>query len=237
MIKLFNESTKEKKMEVLYTAEKAFNNVWTAVEKSVRLEYDIQDCKEAIKAGRPGTMAFKIVAIAFLVAGAVLALLSIILSNTLLGLLPKFLWGPCLLMGALTFLIPYRLYKKDLSENTKKLPQLELQLADAERLEAEVKEQNQIGMAIHRELCPECENPQEFRMFVGYFESGRADSLKEAKNLFAQERHQIQMQKMTQEQIAASEAARMAAERAENAANSAVIAAQNAETQARWAAW
>lgn len=237
MINHFNESSKEKKMEVLYTAEREFNNVWTASEKVVLLQYELKDCKKEIEEAKPRIIAFRIVAIAFLIAGAVLACLAIILSETLLGLLPMFLWFPCLLGSVLTFLIPYRLYKKDLDQNTKKLPELKLQLADAEKLEKEVKEQNITGMVIRSELCPECNTPQELRMFIGYFESGRADSLKEAKNLFAQERHQLQMQKLTREQIAASEAARQAAERAEEAARSAQNAAKSAQTQATWAAY
>lgn len=236
MIQLFNTSTKEKKLEVLYTAEKAYNAIWTAAEKCAPLIIEIEDCKKSIETDTAAIPSYKAASRFFLIIAAVLGVIYMIIPG---DFLKTFLLVVLLIPSLLGALIVQFLKPSTtrIDANTQRVRQLELQLADAEKEVEAVKQQNLEGMVIRQELFPECKSPQAVRTFIRYFESGRADSLKEAKNLFAQEQYQGRMEQLSKEQIATAEAARRAAERAESAANSARAAAESADTQARWAAY
>lgn len=235
MIEQFNSLAREQKLQLLYKAETALSAIWSAAEPYARLVVEAEDLKKSIESDTANIPSYKAATRFFLIVAAVLAVIHMILPGRILKiLLVIFLLAPSVLGAAICqFLKPNQ---KNIDANKEKLSQLELQITAEEKKVEAVKLEYADGHSIQRVLFPECYNPELVRQFISYFESGRADTLKEAKNLFAQAQQQKHMEALSREQIAASNAARRAAERAESAAHTASAAASNAATQARWAA-
>ena len=91
-------------------------------------------------------------------------------------------------------------------------------------------------------FCPkECYDPRMLRKYISFFEEGRADTIKEARNLFDEWMHRERMEKKadaqyaaTQDAIAAAYAAKNAAEAAKNSADTAKNSADTAALYSRY---
>lgn len=236
MIEAFNAATHDKKLEILYQAEDALNGFWPTAENYARLLVEKDEKDQIAKKEFENIGGGKKATRFFLILSAVLAVLGLILPAGLLNFLAMFFLIGSVLM-VIGCLVMSSSYKSNYKTASARIKELEPLIAAADKEVTALKQQYAQGFVIRDELCPECKNPQTLRAFIGYFESRRADTLKEAKNLFAQELHQNRMEKLSQEQISAAIEARHAAERAASAANAASTAASNAATQARWAAY
>ena len=236
MTEQFNALTKDRKLELLCKAEAYINAIHPGAKKQAQFLIEKEEKERSVKKDFSNVGGGKAAARLFLIISIVLAGLGLILPAGLLKFLAIFCLIPSILVTIISFcLIPG--YKKTYETTATRLQELELLIADSEKELEAVKQQHIDGFSIWYTLCRECKLPNEIRIFVHYFESGRADTLKEAKNLFAQERHQAHMEQLSQEQIAAAAATRRAAERAESAALSASAQASIAATQARQAAY
>ena len=126
----------------------------------------------------------------------------------------------------------------ELKKTKKRLPELEAEFEKAQALLETAKTQHNDWLVIRQWICPqECSSPAHMRMFVSYFEDGRASNLKEARNLFDQYMHRLRMEEAAQAQVAASQAAANAAYDAMVAANNAASAAQQAKNSSDRAAF
>lgn len=118
------------------------------------------------------------------------------------------------------------------------LPGLRAEVAEAQVKVEQMKQQYKTDMLIRQWICPEqCWKPRYLRTFVSYFESGRADSLKEAYALFDEMLHREKMEGLAHEQLRHAQAAESAAYAAMNAANQAAADASCAKNSADWAAF
>ncbi len=236
MIEQFNSLTRERKLELLYKAEAAIKAIWSAAEAYAPLVVEAENLRESIKTHTADIPSYRAATRFFLIVAAVLAVIHTILPGYALKIFVViFLLAPSLLGAVICqFLKPTR---KSIDAQKEELRLLETQIAAEEKKIEAVKQEYADGHSLQYALFPEYKSPEELRLLISFFENGRADTLKEAKNLLEQVRQQKRMETLSREQIAASNAARRAAERAESAANAASTAASNAATQARWAAY
>ena len=235
MIEAFNAAAYDKKLEILYQAEDALNGLWPAAENCARLLVEKDEKEQAAKKEFENIGGGKKATRFFLILSAVLAVLGLILPEGLLNFLAIFFLIGSVLM-VIGCLVMSSSYKSNYKTASARVKELEPLIAAADKEVNAIKQRYAQGFAIRDALCPECKNPQTLRAFISYFESRRADTLKEAKNLFAQEMHQNRMEKLSQEQISAAIEARRAAERATSAAQSAAAAASAAKVSSD-AAW
>ena len=99
-----------------------------------------------------------------------------------------------LLLGA----APFFLFRKMRAD----LPGLEQAEEQAKAAYMRKRAAEQTGIDLYRKLMPEpCYQPRYARIFIGYLESGRADSAKEAWSLFEEMLHREQMEDMAAEQL------------------------------------
>lgn len=114
------------------------------------------------------------------------------------------------------------------------IPQEAAAVEELERVKAECA----TDIILRQWLCPaECAVPQYLRIFVSYFENGRADSMKEALGLFEEHMHRERMETAANQQLQAALAAQAAANAAAAAANNAAATAAQAKNSADWAAY
>lgn len=236
MIEQFNSLKNERKLELLYKAEAYIKAIWPGAEKQAKFIVEKAEKEQNVKKEFDNIGGGKVAARLFLIISAVLAVLWLMLPDGLLKFLAMFCLIPSVLIAVVSFcLVPG--YRRTYEATAARIRELDVLIAASENELESVKKQNMDGFSIWYTLCPECKSPEDMRTFVRYFEGGRADTLKEAKNLLAQERYQGRMEQLSVEQIAAAEATRRAAERAESAARSASAQASVAATQARRAAY
>lgn len=228
MIEQFNAMTNKQKLELLYEAEAYIDAISPEAEKYARLVVEKEKTLQTAKEHLADIGSIKVAACLFLILSAVLAVLWLIFPDGLLKLLAKF----CLLPSVLAIIISLCMIlvnKKAYRAKAARLNELKTLIAASDKEIEAVKQQYINEYSIWYTFCQECSSPRDIRTFIHYFESGRANTLKEAKNLFAQERYQDQLNKLTLEQIDAAKAARRAADRAANAAQSAAAAASSAK--------
>lgn len=97
---------------------------------------------------------------------------------------------------------------------------------------------NRETIRLQETMCPkECKDPNYLRLYISYFETGRADSLKEARAIFDEHLHRERMEQMVSNQLRATIAAYEAAERAANAAAAVQHTAEHANTIANQTAF
>jgi len=236
MIEQFNAATNEKKLELLGKAETYINAIWPVAQNNAHLQIEKNEKEQSVKKEYENISGGKAAVRLFLIISAVLAFLWLILPEGLLKFLAIFCLIPSILMTIVSFFLAPG-YKKTYEATAARLRELESLIAASEKELDAVKQQHMDGFSIWYTFCRECKSPRDMRAFVQYFESGRADTLKEAKNLLAQEHYQNRIESLSKEQIAASEAARLAADRAASAAASAASAASAAAVSSNATWW
>lgn len=208
--------------------EVAWNEILPVSTRYYDLLQEQENCKKGAKPDPNAGKIAKIIAIPL----AVIGLLMIISSGRtdwFSGFFRK-VFGFAGLIAAVICFATGLFLKKDDVANTKKcaarLQELETLVPEAERKAQEVVNKHPGMVQVLQVICPkECANPAYLRVFVSYFEDGRADNLKEAYALFEEKLHRDKMeghaQTQTQAALATEAAARAAASAAASAATSA----------------
>ena len=236
MIEQFNALNRVKKLELLYKAEAYINALRPVAEKEATLLIEKEEKEQTLKKDFENIGGGKTAVRIFLGISIVLFLAWLILPEGFLSFMAMFCLIPSVLVTVVTFfMVPG--YKKTYEAKAARLKELEPLIAAARKETDAVKQQHNDGFSIWYTFCREYASPQDIRSFIYFFESGRADTLKEAKNLFAQKSHQDHLEQLTQEQIEVAEAARRAANEAASAARSAAAAASAAKTSSDAAWW
>lgn len=119
--------------------------------------------------------------------------------------------------------------KKAAAAAAVRLEELAVLIPQADQQLTHLVQENNNDLSIWKNVCPkECMDERYLRIFVSYYEDGRADSLKEGYALFEQMLYRERMEGHAQEQVRAARAAEAAANRAAADAASAKSAADNA---------
>ena len=237
MIEHFNNASREQKLAGLYKAEEYINSIHPYAENYAHLLIEKEDTERSAKKAQEDVAGGKSAVRFFVILSTVLAVLWLALPEGLLKFFVIFCLIPSALMSVVMFCITLPGYKKAYAAAVSRLQELPALLAVAEKEVEAVKQQHIAGFSIWYELCRDCKNPRTMRQFISYFESGRAETLKEAKNLLAQEQHQGRLEELSKEQIITAENARQAAERAARNAQSAASAAAAAQTSSNATWW
>lgn len=236
MIEQFNALKKAKQLELLYKAEAYINAIWSSAEKQAVLLIEKEEKEQNLKKDFENIGGGKTAVGIFLGLSVALFLVWLILSARFLKFMAMFCLIPSVLMTVVRFFMVLG-YKKTYAANAARIKELDTLIAAAENEIEAVKQRHIDGFSIWYTLCRECKSPQDIRSFIYFFESGRADTLKEAKNLFAQKSHQDHLEQLTREQIEVAEAARRAANQAVVAAQTAAAAASVAKTSSDATWW
>ena len=234
----------------LYGMEKALNKKWPLAEKVVRLEeYKEKYSTEPSEYEKNEKTVAKCI-LGVSIAAGILAIIfyGLSIDGGLIALLFRLLsiFGAVFfVIGVILSVINIKGIKKSTNEYIKERSEYQAELAQAEAsLEACSKECD-VVISLISLICPkECYNPKYMRKYISFFEDGRADSIKEARNLFDEYIYREKMIESTNQQsskideaIMAAEGAKIAANSAADAANSAVNAARQAKTSSDWAAY
>ena len=223
-------------INLLSTVEQNYNKVFPAIDKHAHLTVALNNEKEKLEASKDEKKALPITLGIF--AGA--AVLFLILRAGA-GILGKLFYLFLAIGAVICALITVGVILLDISNAkhaAKDIAELTLQLEASEKDLMQLKEQYGTDIRMHQWLFPkQCLYPRYTRIFVSYFEDGRADSLKEAYALFDEMLHREKMEGMAQEQVRHAQAAESAAYAAMNAANQAAADASRAKNSADWAAF
>lgn len=236
MIEQFNALDRMKKLELLYKAEAYINAIQPVAEKEATLLIEKEEKEQTLKKDFDNIGGGKTTVCIFLGISIALFFVWLILSEGFFSFMAMFCLIPSLLVTVVSFfLVPG--YKKTYEAKAARLKELESLIAAAKKETDAVKQQYNDGFSIWYTFCREYASPQDIRSFIYFFESGRADTLKEAKNLFAQKSHRDRLEQLTREQIKVAEEARRAANQAACAAQSAAAAASAAKTSSDTTWW
>ena len=175
----------------------------------------------------------KLSPIAFVIAAIIGLLAFVILEEGLLSVLMGFLFFPTLLF-AIGSVVVTAGYKKELTRSETNIKQLDSEMDVVLTQLAQVKQTHQEALALRPTMCPnECSDPKYMRLYISYLETGRADTLKEARNIFDEHLYRERMERKITEQIDMSRQAYEMAERAADAAYAARNAANYAAVKAQ----
>ena len=223
-------------LPIFQASERALNLLYPCAVNYVELKAKKEQCSKDLDTAKKAKKGKLLSLIGFL--GA--ALLFFILSNGAGGIGAFF----CRLISIFCLVCAFAVVaihlgdKKTIKNCSKELPELEKQVAAALAQVEQIKNQHSDVLYIRQIICPpETLDPKYMRVFTQFFEAGRASSLKEALNLFAEYMHRERMENMASAQVQASYAAQQAAyaamEASQNAASSA-NAARAAATSAEY---
>ena len=235
LVDMIKAKPKAELLPLLHQWETALNAVTPAArryaELSVRSDEIQQELQKGNENGEGGKKLLKIVVIATLV---IAVLNYTVFSESFFQLLTSFAMGVGVLAIIVTACLTYS-YQKTWKTAVEERDQVAAQLQEASREVERLKEQYADDLYLRQVACPrECVNPQYMRLFVSYFENGRADTMKEAWNLFDEYIHRERLEQMAADQVTAARAAQYAAERAATTASEAKSAADSAALYARY---
>lgn len=129
-------------------------------------------------------------------------------------------------------------YKGCVKESEAQVANLQRAVAAEEYKLNQLKQQYQSDLLIRQWVLPqECVFPRYMRLWVSYFETGRANSMADAYALFENHLHREKMEANANAQLAAALSAEQAAHAAYSAASQAAATAQQAKNSADWAAY
>lgn len=190
----------------LLAAEKAINEIWplavaqsTAQHKKQSSEKEMRDARTEYKVGVwmlcICVPALILCLAQFFIHSSSTALVILILGSTLFGIF--------ILSGII--IVPLegikcKRLKADIAAYQREIENATIQLENA-------KSHNAQGLALAHKLMPyDCFDPSHARVFVGYFETGRASTIPEALNLFEEYMHRYRMEQAAKEQLAQADA-------------------------------
>lgn len=125
--------------------------------------------------------------------------------------------------------------KKDAAAAAIRLEELAVLIPQADQKLTELVQENNNDLSIWKYVFPkECVGARHLRIFVSYYEDGRADNLKEGYALFEEMLHREKMEGLAQEQVRSAHAAEAAANRAASDAAAAKSAADSAAYWSRY---
>ena len=223
-------------LNLLSYTEKNYNIVYPFIEKYAALSVKVADTEEKISGDREEAKR-SMISSAIAAGFAFIFFIWRSTAKSLGALILTFLT-----IGAVVTVLPALSSalncRKDAKKYEQELPGLKAEAAAAHEQVERMKQEYKTDMLIRQWICPkECLYPRYLRIFVSYFEDGRADSLKEAYALFDEMLHREKMEGMAQEQVRHAQAAESAAYAAMNAANQAAADASRAKNSADWAAF
>lgn len=218
-------------LPLLHKMELAYNTLWVPASRQFRLKKETDDAVASLSREQLTAKVKTVVTIVF----AALAVLLFILRHGRGGVLASlftlvaFFFLICTVAAAIT-LIPAWI---SVAKLKKRIPQLEAELATETKNVELVKQKNYDMLLMRQWACPpEANCPENLRVFIKFFEDGRASNMKEAWNLFDEYIHRQRMENAANAQVAAARVAAIAAENAaftaQQAKNSADRAAYNA---------
>lgn len=223
-------------INLLSTVEQNYNKAFPAIEKNAQLTSALDQKKQLLQDSQSGGKAKTITLCAF--AGAAVLFLILRAGAGILGKLFYLFLAIGAVICALITVGVILLDKSNAKHAAKDIAELTLQLEASEKDLMQLKEQYGTDIRMHQWLFPkQCLYPRYTRIFISYFEDGRADSLKEAYALFDEMLHREKMEGLAQEQVRHAQAAESAAYAALNAANQAAADASRAKNSADWAAF
>lgn len=227
-------------LRLLYQAEDATKAIWGPARQYAKLYVEKQEEEKKVKHAAENYKGGCKVRTGSIIITLILALISFVLleEDSLLRILGIFVTIFMALFTLVTIAIVVPGYKKEEAAAKAKLPDLEKRTNALMQQINELKKQYETGLDLRQLMCPKvCNDPEYMRIFVSYFENGRATNLNEATNLLETFMHRQEMRNLAQQQVYAAQDAAAAAQRAESAANAAASAARSAETQARQASY
>ena len=192
--------TQQVPMDALYQAEEELKMCAPILEKKRAAEAekqqledrDIAKAKQTMKGGLSGT----IVGAVFFVFSFVVRLMI----GDLMFYFQSLMWTGLVIGGAC--LIWYLSVRSKLNRFQNRVAELDelIRTADSQ-LEAKRQERSP-GMEAYRRYMPaECIDPRHARMFISYFEQGRAQSLGQATGLFEEYIHRVHLEQAAQDQL------------------------------------
>ncbi|MBQ7876617.1 MAG: hypothetical protein IJ316_04930 [Clostridia bacterium] len=220
----------EQLMPYLREAETAVGAVYPATERYSRIYLGREETvkvRDGLLKNRPGFIVVFVVFAMISVAVFFLGLVTLETIGFLVFSLPSALF--LMIFGIIGILSNNNSLKK----TNKNLTVLENELLKADADVKQLQDTHNNGQLIRMAICPnECKNPENMRVFVNFFETGRARNLNEAKNLFDEYMYRKNMQDIAKQQMQYSFDARTAAYEARAAAERAATNASNASTAA-----
>lgn len=228
--------TRTELFNLLSSTERNYNIVYPFIEKYAALNIKVADTEKEISIHSSEARS-SLISSAIAAGFALIFFIWRSTARNLGALLLTFL-----AIGAVATVLPTLFIAINRRKSAKKcervLPALKAETAAAYAQVEQMKQQYKTDMLIRQWICPEqCWKPQYLRIFVSYFEYGRADSLKEAYALFDEMLHREKMEGLAHEQVRHAQAAEAAAYAAMNSANQAAADASRARSSADWAAF
>ncbi len=223
------EMSKTELIKLLHRMEVSLGEMWPIAERVVKLEkedeekYKIEpaEYEQKLKIERKITnitlVAFAVISVVFLTFMSVIGLI--------VGIVVATWWK--------------RSRNDELKEYIERRSKHQAELAEARKELEEWRKRCDDDIALMPYFCPKgCYNgPQYMRKYVSFFEEGRADTIKEARNLFDEWMHRKRMEQKADAQYAATQEAIAAANAARVAADSAATTASQAKASADRAAY
>ena len=222
-------------MPLLYEAEKSLNNITPYKDNVVAAA----EQKDAAQQELSLTIQEKSSSIIAIITCAVFAIICFVLAPKLfiLGYGLYFLGIICAI-GILKFLFDHLKARIDIPKCQQKVQAAEQYRAEAQAQLDQVVDQNRTGLQYFLALdIQELWSPAYLRTFISYFESGRVQTLNEARAMFETYMHRLRLEQKADLQLDAAIATRNAALSAANAAQNAASASQNAANAANRAAF
>lgn len=238
------ELPKAELIKLLRSIEPALEEKWQYADRVVRLESDGKDyLREPEEYEKDWKKILKIVYIAPIVI-AVLTVLFTYISTTdglllpflcsILSFLGRFILVVSIFLAIFMTVVSKHNIKKYKEEHSKLLAALD----EANKQLEECGKRCDEAIGLIQYFCPkECYDPRNLRKYISFFEDGRADTIKEARNLFDEYMHRERMEQKADAQYAATQEAIAAAYAARVAADSAATTASQAKASADWAAY
>lgn len=228
-----NPETKDSILKILYQIERATEATYPLTSRFAKLFVEKQENEDARKKKLEECSASKKLCPVLFIATAVIGLLAFVVFNSHLLKLVFFL----VLLFAIASLFGGSGYKKELTQIEENIKKLDSEIDTVLTQLVQVKKEHQSALSLRATMCPtECSEPRYMRLYISFLETGRADTLKEAKNLFDEHLHRERLEQNVTAQIEMSRKAYEAAERAYEAAERATDAAHDAQNAAHDAA-
>lgn len=178
----------------------------------------------------------KTICIAVIITAVVTVLLKILSAAG--SFLCTLLLFPCtslLIIGLIAAIYLKRTTNAAIKKYKEERPKFLADLAEARRQLEECRKRCDPDVSLIQYFCPiECFKPRNLRKYISFFEDGRADTIKEARNLFDEWMHRERMEQKADAQYAATQEAIDAAYAAANAAYQAKASADQASYYSRF---
>ncbi len=237
------EMTKAELIKLLHRMESALGEKWKYTERVVRLE---EDGKKYLREPADYEKDLKKEVKAVYIAVIIIAVLTALFKGvSMTGGLKAFLCKLLSFFGvtALVICIIVAIWetvtlKRDIKKYNAERPKFFADFAEANKQLEECSKRCDEAIALIPYFCPkECYDPRKLRKYISFFEEGRVDTIKEARNLFDEWMYRERMEQKTDMQLEETQNAIAAANAARAAAENAANTARQAKTSADWAAY